>query len=377
MSRGLDRLVVVLCALFVGTLLSPLPSLALDPAVADRQDPTQAEATPEEQSEDHSEQATAAAAVDAGETSSRDETDDPCQPNGAGEAWLDVFQQGIFRTVCHSARWFDGFFGDARFDDGLAEPWGRLSVDTLYDESEELEVDVSFRAEVDFPNLDHRIDAFLGRDNDEDFVSGRDLGNESLPELFRAEDREWLFGLGYRPLGRRSNRFDIRVGVKIRFPLEPFVQGRFKRHWLLSDTRLVRFRNTAFWRNQQGFGNTVNLDVEQAFARPFFLRWTGSATLSERAKGIDWGTSLTLFQDLGDLRAFAHTLFIDGETENAVPVERYGFRTIYRQQIFREWFFGQVIAGVNFPREPGESRETSWQLGVGFEIRYGRKPRAH
>jgi len=301
---------------------------------------------------------------------------DPCRPGAGGAAWLDIVRHGIFRTVCTSARWFDGFFGVTRFDEEARETWGRLGIDTVYDEHDSFDVDVHFRAEVDFPNLDHRVNAFLGREIEEDFVSGRTEVLESRPELFRdTDDRDWLVGLGYRPVhGHPDERIDFQVGVKVRFPLEPFVQGRFRRYWFLSDTRLVRFRNIAFWRNQRGFGDTVTVDVEQILGRPLLLRWATSATFSETTEGVDWYSGLTFYQSAGELRALAYTAYVEGETDE-VSAKRYGLRAVYRQRLFREWFFGQLIGGVNFPRELGQDRETSWELGVGVELRYGRHPR--
>ncbi len=298
----------------------------------------------------------------------------PCRPDGEGGAWIDIVQRGIFRSVCSSARWFDGFFGDARFDQEAERTWGRLSVDAIHDEHEGFDGKVRFKAEVSFPNFDRRINAFFGREEEEVFVSGRNEGIEGLPELFRDDvDRDWLVGLGYRPVrgSGTSNRIDLRVGVRVRFPLEPFVQGRFRRHWFLSDTRLFRFRNTLFWRNQRGFGNTVSLDFEEILARPVLVRWNGAATFSESTDGVDWTTGITLYHSIGDLEAFSHTFYVEGETDAEVGLERFGVRTIYRRQMLREWFFGELIGGVNFPRNPGEDRVTSWELGFGFEIRYG------
>ncbi len=299
---------------------------------------------------------------------------DPCRPEAEGESWIDAVNDGIFRTVCGTARWFDGLFGDARFDEEAEETWGRLSVETIHDEYDGFEARLRFRAEVKFPNLENRVDAFFGREIEEEYVRGRDDSFEPRPEFFREDaERDWLVGLGYHPVrgNGSSNRVDFQVGVKIRFPLEPFVQGRFRRHWFLSNGHLVRFRNTAFWRNQRGFGNTATLDLEQLMARSLLLRWTTSGTFSESTEGLDAYSGLTLFQSLGGFRALAWTAYVDVETDRATPVERFGLRAIYRQKLHRPWLHGRLIGGVSFPRDLGDDRETSWELGVGIEMRYG------
>lgn len=317
----------------------------------------------------------------ASETVETEKPPDPCRDPGLGvgpnrEMWLDAMQRGIFMSVCSSARWFDGFFGDARFDHAARSTWGRLAINTIWDQKDSLDAKVRFRARVSLPNLDRRFNAFFGRENEEDFVRGRNEGFESLPEFFRdTDDREWLVGLGYNPVGSNADRFDASVGVKLRFPLEPFVQGRYSYIWLLGDNDLVRFRNTVFWRNQHGFGNTISFDFEHAFGPRLLARLANTGTLSEATEGVDWKSSLTLYQALSGPRALSYTTYIDGETDHPVSVDRYGLRVIYRQQMYRQWFFGQLIGGYNRPRDFGEEREDSWELGVGFEVIYGRQPK--
>lgn len=306
---------------------------------------------------------------------------DPCRAaarSATGEkvSWLDAMQQGIFMSVCASARWFDGFFGDARFDSEAERTWGRLGINTIWDQKDSFDVKTRFRARVELPNFDHRVNAFFGRQNERDFVGGRTEGSRDLPEFFRdTDDREWLIGLGYNPVGNFVKRVDFSVGVKLRSPLEPFVAGRYRHNWFIGDDRLARLRNTAFWRNQHGFGNTLSLDLEQALGSRFLGRFTNSATYSESTEGIDWKSSATLYQGLpGGLSALSWTAYLDGETDRPVDVERYGLRAIYRQQMLRKWFFGQLIAGVSWPRDVGEDREMSWELGFGFEVQYGQEP---
>lgn len=358
------------------------PVLDAVPEPAEQEGAAGQQATNEDSSLASIEAEVATADSQVAEPSAEEEVEAPTEPNpcvlrpGERGMWLDAVQRGIFTSVCSSARWFDGFFGDQRYNRQLEQTWGQLGIDTVYDKVESVKVDVDFRAEVQLPNLDNRFNAFFGRDHQDDYLSGRNEGVESLPQFFRdGDDRDWLAGLGYRPAGDASSRFDIKVGVKLRFPLEPFVQGSYRKHVLLSETRLLRFRNIVFWRNQHGFGDTISFDAEQALGQQRMLRFAYVATLSEATEGVDWRNSLTLYQSLPGPRAMAFTAYSQGETDAPVTLERYGLRTIYRQRMFRDWFFGELILGVNWPRpESYEHRQASWEAGFGFEIRYGREP---
>ncbi|HEX2252450.1 MAG TPA: hypothetical protein VHQ65_04190 [Thermoanaerobaculia bacterium] len=289
-----------------------------------------------------------------------------------GEATLDRVRREMFESVCKSAQWFDGFFGNRRFDEEARQTHGRAQLRMVWDEHDELEVDGRFKVRFDLPNLDHRVNAFFGREDEEDFVSGVDEGITFLPDFFRQEGREeWILGLGYRPVGSDRSQTDFDVGVDVDTPLEPFARGRYRRYWLFGDRNLLRAQETLYWTSQRGFGSTTHLDVERPVGQRALVRWNGRGTVDQEAEGLDWYTGLTLYHGFGPDQAVALTLGADGETDDEVPLHEYGARVTYRRRMLREWFFGELIGGVSWPRDDLlEQRETALHFGFGFEIQF-------
>lgn len=290
----------------------------------------------------------------------------------ADEPRLDQLRREMFETVCESARWFDGFFGSRRYDEEARKTHGRAQLRLVYDEHDELEVDGRFRARYELPNLDRRVNAFLGREDEEEFVSGVDEGFDFLPDFFRQEGREeWILGLGYRPVSGDRRQTDFDVGVEVRTPLEPFVRGRYRQYWLIGDRNLLRFQESLYWTNVRGFGGTTNLDFERPIGDRFLIRWGNRGTLDEESEGLEWYSGVTLYHGFGPDQAVALSLGAEGETDDEVPLHEYGARLTYRRRMLREWFFGELIGGVSWPRDvPMEPRETSWHFGFGFEIQF-------
>ena len=137
----------------------------------------------------------------------------------------------------------------------------------------------------------------------------------------------------------------------------------------------MRFRQTAFWRGDGGLGTTTSLDLERLLSPSRHLRWRSVGTVSEEARGLDWKSTLTLYQYLGRSRAFAYQAEIDGETDAPVTVEDVGLRIIYRQSVARPWLFGEIQGLVRWPRdEPSQSRRASFGIGIGFELLFGDHP---
>lgn len=302
---------------------------------------------------------------------------DPCAvPASPEEAWVDRVQKGVFWTVCSTARWFDGFYGEPEDYDEYRSTYGRLGVAVDYDEQgDSWDLDTRFKARYEFPNLERRIDAFVGRVVEDDFVEGRGDDFGSLPQIFEETDAEWLLGLGYNPARSAKSRFDVDGGVRIDFPMDPFVRARWRTVRPLGEHRLFRFSQTAFWRRSLGAGTTSGIDVERSLGAKLLARGSITGTVAEEIHGLDWRVASTLYQLLAEDTALAYQIEGRGQTDDEIPVYDWSVGMIYRQRMWREWFFLELRGRVHWPRqEIDEKREAEAGLAVGFEILFGDHP---
>ena len=300
---------------------------------------------------------------------------DPCASEYLeGRSWLDWLNLRLHRTACETALWFDHLFGDYRLDEELEATHGRALVGVIWDEQYGFEDDLRFRARLHFPNMERRLNAFIGRDDREDVLEdAQRRGATSLPSMFDPTDDEWLVGLGYRPIsGGGNGDLDFDLGMNFDFPIEPFVRARYKHRTFLSDTDLVRFRHALFWEREDGWGLSTRIDYEHAFMNGSMMRWRGAGKISDITLGGEWFTELSYYHRLGRRRALAHQVGANGETGAPILVENYFVRVIYRQQIFREWLFLEIGPGMAWRRdEPGEPRDSVPILRFGFEMLFG------
>ena len=314
------------------------------------------------------------AAAEGAAEEAEDEPVDPCASEYLeGRSWLDWLNLRLHRTACETALWFDHLFGDYRLDEELEATYGRALVGVIWDEQYGFEDDLRFRARLHFPNMERRLNAFIGRDDREDVLEdAQRRGATSLPQMFDAADDEWLLGLGYRPISGGNGDLDFDVGMNFDFPVEPFARARYKHRTFLSDTDLVRFRHSLFWEREDGWGLSTRIDYEHAFAGGSMMRWRGAGKITDITEGADWFTELSYYHRLGRRRAIAHQIGANGETGMPVPIENYFVRLIYRQQILREWFFLEIGPGMAWRREtPGEPRDSVPILRFGVEMLFG------
>ena len=159
--------------------------------------------------------------------------------------------------------------------------------------------------------MERRLNAFLGKMTEKEFLAGSSPGFESLPPIFRdlaQEEDEWLAGLGYSLIKNKHNRLDFDSGVNIKLDtLDPFVKARHRHNVFIRDHTLIRIRPTVYWKSHDGFGINPRLDVDYVLSQNFLTRWANSGNFSEKTKGVDWWSEFSLFQHLGKERGIVYT----------------------------------------------------------------------
>ena len=305
-------------------------------------------------------------------------TTDPCAGNTTGDTWLDKTQRGIGWTVCGTARWFDGFFGDrSRYEATITETNGRLGAFGYYDQRNGFDPDYRFRVKLALPTAKRRAKLLFGRGDDRQLIEERGTNDaDTLPNRFETvQDTTWLLGLGYQKGGGLKKGFDTSVGVQIRNPPDPYGKLRYFRNWALTDETLFRWRQTAFWTQRRGFGTTTNIDLDVLLSERFMTRFANAGTVAEDRDGLDWNSSLTLYQSLSNRRALSYRAFVFGLTGAPESLNNYGLELRFRRRILRSWLFVEFLGSVSWPKYlPEEPRELNPGAGIGFDMYFGPVP---
>jgi hypothetical protein len=315
------------------------------------------------------------AAPAAGGSAQRPRLRDLCREEGGGGA-LQETRRRLEETFCGATLWFDGLLGGDPSVKNAREVSGRVELSTLYTQAEGIDPKGRLRLRYDLPTLERRVNLFLGRDDQNDFVEDRREGAAIRSSVFGLDTEDkWLAGLGYSPPGRWASKLDFRVGGQLKTAPTVFAQTRYRRNYFLGERSVWRLRETVFWENRQGYGSTTDVAFDRVLHPDLVFRWDSIGTFSEGTDGLAWRSASLLYHNLGDSRAVAGEVFARGATDAPVPVREYGVRGIYREPVGKPYLFGELIVGYTWPRKELEDRRNgSAMLGVGAELLFGRKP---
>lgn len=250
---------------------------------------------------------------------------------------------------------------------------GSISTATEWTEFDGLSQRFRFRVDAPLPGFDERFNAFIGRVDRDDLVSGRQRNRGARP-IARSGDLadQSLAGISFLQPRESGGSFDAGLGVRIRLPLDPYAKVGWRYRTGSREGIHTTFRETAFWQNSEGLGLTTRFDVDRVWRDQWLATWSTSGTVSQKSSGVRGYSAVELLRSLPRRRAIALELSLEGETDAEVPLTQYGVKGGYRFSALRNWLIFEVSAGVNWPRElRAQGRDPSWGAGLGVEMLLG------
>ena len=302
------------------------------------------------------------------------EPSDLRQRGETDDEWLDRTQQGVHGIVVRSAKYLDGWFGSSQPEGAYQGASGSITPAVLWDEFDGFQPKVRFRVEVPLPQLNERFNAFVGRVDRDEYVTERTQRSGAFQRQYgQMGEEQTLAGVVYRTPRKQGSRFDAGAGIRLRFPLDPYVKASYVFERGDSMTGLLSLRQTVFWQNSQREGLTSRADLEKFFEdERWLLRWTTSGSISQRSDGVYGYSAISALRGLEHRRAIAFEAFVDGETDAEVPMHEFGVKAAYRQSVARDWLIMEVRTSLTWPKEERDQpRAPSWGVGVGFEMFFG------
>ncbi len=298
---------------------------------------------------------------------------DECDWKMAGQPIQDKTQEFLRSASCHSFRWFDGLWGDT-YDYNENAVSGRMIIGLEWNQYEGFDSRLRFKVRAPTPNMSRRFDLLLGRVDEGAFVSdtqGQDQIFYNPGVVERRDEDSWLLGLGHRRGGGRTG-WDWSAGVRLRWPPRPYVKVQYFYNKQFSQFTDLRFRQTFFWRSDDGFGTTSRGDLTHGLSLKNVLRWEGIVTTTQESIGTQWYFGQTWYHLFGGQNAFSLLTFARGETNHEVGLHDIGFKLVWRRPFTRDWLFLSMGPTMTWPREfIEEERELSLGFGLWIEMQFG------
>lgn len=293
-----------------------------------------------------------------------------CQVPSASSALVDRVRSSTQTRLCNTVGWVDSWFGDDKEFDGKGFS-SKVSIGYRHDEVDGLDPRLRVRIRTKLPNVSERFNAFIGRVEEDSFISNTEVDGDSLSNVgLRStddDDSEWLIGLGYRKPSNESNGWDYSVGAKLSGGLSPYAKTAHRYLFQTAENQFWHTTQTIFWQKEDGFGVSSNLDYTYVVGQRDILESNASVKYTEEAEQLEWFASTSWHHSLSRTVGISSSAYVRGEEKNDASIPEFGTTFTYRQPFLRDWLF--VEAGVDF-RWERELRREIYNNAVRFSLQF-------
>lgn len=273
----------------------------------------------------------------------------------------------ISRWVDNTARNIDNFFGTEESYRVHNDSYLRISQEFSWEESDGFSQDLGFRFRLDMPTATERLRVIFESDPEESEGTLEEQGPGTVRRTQPERSRSVL-GLG-RFLGRdKRQRWDANVnaGVRLRFPLNPYVRFTTERLWSLSDGPwMLESNNRVSWFNDDGYFARSRWDVGRPFSQRDHLRFITTFQWREKEDELEFYEAAEWNRILGPRSVVRYAGVAVGRSSR-MRAEDFYLLADYRRNIHRETLFLDLVPELHFPREA--NFDPRWMMTVRLEL---------
>lgn len=272
---------------------------------------------------------------------------------GQETGFIDSAHERISSGVLGTARWLDSFFADPRFENEESKTRIRVRFSLFAEKDSPAEYDAKVNLRLDLPVLEDRLHLLIGGapedENDDDFQAL--TGREGEKPALATSDEDFSTSLRYFLERSLLRNISLRGGVKWRNGLPTFFLEPRYRQSVPLDSWLFRFTQRVFGFTDGRTGVRTTFDFERELTKTLFFRTTADGSWSSEEDGYFYSLSFAFYKRYSARRVLVYSWANSFRTRPVHQLDTTVLSARYRQRIFRDWLFYEVIPQVAFPED--------------------------
>jgi len=294
---------------------------------------------------------------------------EPLQPPPERPTWVDEGHAAVAEGLLWSVERLDHFFADEREVD---LPRGRSFVRWRNELKARDDGAFAFgtgaRADLELPSLDRRLHSLRLTISGGSTDPRGDLQAAGAP----APDASTRPSAGLRLalLDALLTQTDLSAGLLFSLPVGWFTRLRLRHVHPVEGLLVARLALAVFWQTPTGWGTRQDAELERQLLHWLVLRLDGTGTVTERSRGWEWGSELSLLAALGSRTAAFLGAGPNGATAVGPVVETWKAHARLRRDVARRWLFLELEPGVQWLRPPGGGRQRERFVILRLEVQF-------
>lgn len=225
----------------------------------------------------------------------------------------------------------------------------RIGFSNRYDKGGEMGLEPEVRFRLELPTVEEKFKLIVESDPD-DLAS---LSEQQRQETLRESERTDSSTTGaLRFLYPVAERWDLSadIGARLRAPPELLWRTRARSDWAVSPQWNLRLDQRFFYFNTSGWGSRSWAGFSRSVMDWNFLS-SSEAQWIHKDRNFEVAQVLSLQRTLSNRHYWRYRLGVLGESEPNWQSTDYFADVLYRNRLYDDWLYAEVIPALSFPRE--------------------------
>ncbi|MDY0268100.1 hypothetical protein [Trichloromonas sp.] len=288
------------------------------------------------------------------------------------ETRVDKFHRNASSGLLATARWLDNFFSDPRFESEQGKSRLKIRFSLFAEDESDIEYDVRTGLRLDLPILEERLHLLIAGDPDEEVGYRTISGAEGASPTVVDNEEDFSLSLRYFIKRKALRHLSLRSGLRWRDGMPAiFLEPRYRRTIPLDDWNF-RFTQRLTTITDGTLRARTLFDFDRQVGDKLFFRASAEGVWDKDEHGYAYGASFSLFQPFSFRRTLVYGWSNSFVTHPHHRLEDVTLSLRYRQRIWRDWLFYEVVPQVSFPRD--EDYEATPGILLRLELIFGYYP---
>lgn len=270
--------------------------------------------------------------------------------------WLNSTNWIMQQRDIHSDRvetlgdWADGILSGEAIRNPGNESYLRLGFATRWEKSNWVDFKPEARFRLDLPTVKDKFRLVVENAPDE-FVPLREQNQDrSLTDDERSDSRTTGALRYLAPLTERWSLSND-VGIRFRWPLNPFWRTRLQARWDLGDNWLLDVEQRFFYFHADGWGERTHVVFSRYFTEAYHLTVGSDLQWVDRDSEFEWTQGTYLDHFIDNRNQLSYRIGVAGDSKPSWRPTLYFADASWRYRLHDDWLYGEIIPSLEFPRE--------------------------
>jgi hypothetical protein len=265
--------------------------------------------------------------------------------------FFDIMHEDLSEGILATANWLDSFFGDKRFANDANTSYIRVRYNAFMEQGSPAVIKPDFAVRAVLPQLRQKTHLLIWGSPKEDNEFSATQTHTTQEQLATTKERNVTAALQIVPHETVDSSFFLGGGAKFSATGVGFTGGpRYQLRVPFETGWTFRFVEDLAWRTDGPWQSRSTFDLERPLPHDLFFRTSMDLIDTEHADGYIYTLDFNVRQPFGYRRALEYDWINIFQTKPVHELTEVDLRINYRQRIWRDWLYFEVMPQYRFPR---------------------------